>query len=98
MRERYTQAIEEVERLRKQLGDANLSSEEASKQHASKMGRVMQANEALQKQLKDLNGVVEAGVSRELQRGGPATRGAKASKKGPKVAKGPGPPGVFTAP
>ena len=98
LRGRYSEALKEVEQLRRQLNQAQ-AAEEA---RTNKINRMMKANETLQMQLTDLNSVVEDVVSREIVRspdrgsttpftnGGSWTSGTPSSSTAPSPAKSKG--------
>ena len=63
-----SQALEELEKLRREVGEAKTANEAQTKQHQTNMSLVLRRNEELQLKLKELNGVVEGVVQRELHR------------------------------
>ncbi len=87
LRVRYQQAVaeveatkKEVERLQSELAASRAAEQAERQRHTHNVRRMLDANEALQAQLRELNGVVERVVTKELdrQRGGPEKAGGKA--------------------
>jgi len=80
---------QEVARLQAELQASRAAEAAERKKHSSNVRRMLEANEALQAQLRELNGVVEKVVLKEISRhkGGKAG-GAKTSARGPQLAPG----------
>ena len=109
LREMYEQAMSEVARLRENLASTEAAKQDQERVASANMKRVLDANTALQAQLRELNGVIERVVQKELRtsRGdgkasGPrsvfpiARPGARGQKKSPAPAGRPQPGrGVF---
>jgi len=95
------QAKAEVERLKAELTQARSDEEHQRSQHRINVKKMLQANEALQAQLKELNGVVERVVQKELGRpgggkaGGPPPVFPAKAKPGSKVRQPQAPPGAM---
>jgi len=95
------QAKAEVERLRAELTQARSDEEHQRSQHRINVKKMLQANEALQAQLKELNVVVERVVQKELGRlgggkaGGPPPVFPAKAKPGAKVRQPQAPPGAM---
>ena len=78
-------------RLKEQLAEAKRAEEAQRVAHRANVQKMLEANEALQAQLKELNGVVEDVVRKEIARARPfpgkANPGAARSSRQPAMAK-----------
>ena len=66
LRAKYEQSLRECEELRARLAKAESAEGERKELHRKNMQKMLEANEALQAQLKQLNGVVERVVQTSL--------------------------------
>ena len=88
LRTRYEQAVramadkqKEVESLRKALASAKSLEEAQRAQHRQNVRKMLEANEALQDQLRELNGVVERSVQKALGAEGAAGSGGGTTRQ-----------------